>query len=558
MVTIPSERQTPPNVLALSTIKATDYQRDQNGRDQRQVPKSYWDARKGAKWDDWKPAFEKQIEDLKSRNTWDLVYPPPNTDILPGKWVLDKKFNAKGEWDRNRARWVVCGNFENAESWAAQDVYAAVANSASVKLFFTLVAINDYECYQYDVVTAFLNAPCKGDPIYIEQPHGFTDGTTRVCRLNRALYGLRKAPLWWFETICEALKQHGFEPMTSDMCLFKNDRLSALLLLYVDDVLVGASDLHKIRKIEEILAFHYELKEFGEVQEFLGISIVRNRQKKQVFLHQKGFTERILERFGYSDLSAAATPWNAHFQLPIEWEKLPEGSALYSQQTGSTNYLSCHTRPDITFISNKLAGGNSGPSPTHWKALQHLFRYLVGTKDLGILLGGQYTMDNLDLKAYCDAAFADELVSRYSTAGHVVFVAGGPIYWISKKQTLVTLSTTEAEFINLTPTGCSLIWIKSLLQELGYLNQGPKLIFTDSANALAIAMNPFERQRTRHIDIRFKWIIDRVKKQEFRLQHVGTEFQVADGFTKGLSKDKHRGFVRQLNMVTLQEFTHHN
>src|SRR5580658_8667030 len=117
MVTIPSERQTPPNILALSTIKATDYQRDQNGRDQRQVPKSYWDARKGAKWDDWKPAFEKQIEDLKSRNTWDLVYPPPNTDILPGKWVLDKKFNAKGEWDRNRARWVVCGNFENAESW---------------------------------------------------------------------------------------------------------------------------------------------------------------------------------------------------------------------------------------------------------------------------------------------------------------------------------------------------------------------------------------------------------------------------------------------------------
>ena len=73
-----------------------------------------------------------------------------------------------------------------------------------------------------------------------------------------------------------ALKQHGFEPMTSDMCLFKNDRLS-VLLLYVDDVLVAASDLHKIREIEENLAFHYELKEFGEVQEFLGISIVRNR-----------------------------------------------------------------------------------------------------------------------------------------------------------------------------------------------------------------------------------------------------------------------------------------
>ena len=120
----------------------------------------------------------------------------------------------------------------------------------------------------------------------------------------------------------------------------------------------------------------------------------------------------------------------------------------------------------------------------------------------------------------------------------------------------MTLSTTEAEFINLTPTGCSLIWIKSLLQELGCLNSNcaPQLIFTDSKNALAIAMNPFERQRTRHIDIRFKWIIDRVKRNEFSLQHVGTEFQVADGFTKGLLKDKHRAFVRRLGKLTLREF----
>jgi hypothetical protein len=547
MVTLSSERIVLQTILALSTLKANDSL-------QRKVPKSYFEAKKGPNWMDWKPAFEKQIKDLDSRHTWDLVYPPPDTTVLPGRWVLDMKYNAQGEWDRNRARWVVCGNFENSESWAAQDVYAAVVNSASVKLFFTFVAVLNLECYQYDVVTAFLNAQCKGDPIYVEQPHGFTDGTKRVCQLNRALYGLRKAPLWWFETICAALKKHGFEPMTSDLCLFKNDKLSALLLLYVDDILVAAPQIDGIQQIKDILLSYYELKEFGEVQEFLGISIVRNRQKSQIFLHQKGFTERILERFGYSDLNAVTTPWNSTYHLPIEWEKVPEAAELYSQQTGSTNYLSCHTRPDITYTSNKLAGGNSGPSPAHWKALQHLFRYLVGTKELGILLGGQYTLENLDLKAYCDAAFADDIHTRYSTAGHVIFVAGGPIYWVSKKQTLVTLSTTEAEFINLTPTACSLIWIKTLLKELGYADESPKLIFTDSANALAIALNPFERQRTRHIDIRYKWIIDRVRKHEFELQHVDTGRQTADGFTKGLLKEKHQAFVRQLNMITLSEF----
>jgi hypothetical protein len=80
------------------------------------------------------------------------------------------------------------------------------------------------------------------------------------------------------------------------------------------------------------------------------------------------------------------------------------------------------------------------------------------------------------------------------------------------------------------------------------------VILTDSANAMAIALNPFERQRTRHTDIRFKWIIDRIKKQEFKIQHVDTAHQIADGLTKGLLREKHRAFVRQLNMMTLSEF----
>ena len=186
MVTIISDRQIQPRILALSTMKATD---------QHKAPKSYFDARKRSDWSQWKPAFEKQFNDLQSRNIWDLVDLPTNAQLLPGRWVLDMKFNAQGEWDRNRARWVVCGNYENTESWAAQDVYAAVANSTSVKMFFTLVAVNDIECNQYDIITAFLNAKAKGDLVYVEQPHGFTDGTRRVCRLNQALYGLRKSAL---------------------------------------------------------------------------------------------------------------------------------------------------------------------------------------------------------------------------------------------------------------------------------------------------------------------------------------------------------------------------
>jgi hypothetical protein len=179
---------------------------------------------------------------------------------------------------------------------------------------------------------------------------------------------------------------------------------------------------------------------------------------------------------------------------------------------------------------------------------------LKGTIDIGIVLGGKFDIE-LPITTYCDASFAED-ITRFSTAGHVVFIAGGPVYWVSKKQSLVTLSTIEAEFINLTPTGCTLLWITSMLKELGYLKDTkPSIIFTDSRNAMAIALNLYEKQRTRHIDIRYKWVIDRLQKGDFIIKHIDSKNQIANGFTKGLRKDIHIQFVRMLNIQSLSTFS---
>jgi hypothetical protein len=103
-------------------------------------PKSYKEAR-AKYWDNWEPAFRKQYENLINRHIWDLVFAPKGANVLPGKWVLDQKHENDGTWIRNRARWVVCGNFEGTEGWSAQDLYAAVASAVAVKIFFTLIAI---------------------------------------------------------------------------------------------------------------------------------------------------------------------------------------------------------------------------------------------------------------------------------------------------------------------------------------------------------------------------------------------------------------------------------
>ena len=121
-----------------------------------------------------------------------------------------------------------------------------------------------------------------------------------------------------------------------------------------------------------------------------------------------------------------------------------------------------------------------------------------------LLYNEKLPLDNLKLHAYSDAAHGDNLPSRRSTGGFVIFLAGAPVLWKVKKQTIVTLSSTEAEFLNLSPTGLALIWVNKILGDLGAAQKTPLVLYTDSQNARTNALCPHSSQRTRNIDIRFK------------------------------------------------------
>lgn len=180
--------------------------------------------------------------------------------------------------------------------------------------------------------------------------------------------------------------------------------------------------------------------------------------------------------------------------------------------------------------------------------MRHLFRYIKGTSYYSLIYGGKFPLSNLNLHAYSDAAHGDNVPSRKSTGGYVIFLAGAPVLWKVKKQSIVTISLTEAEFINLSPTGQALIWINSILDDLGIKQKAPLLLYTDSQNAQANALCPQSSQRTRNIDIRFKWVIERVKEGDFKLVRVESKKMVADGLTKGLNKDLHEKVLEGLGM----------
>jgi hypothetical protein len=539
----------PPSLtICLSNMKAEN---DITRHQQPGIPKNFRQARKMPNYDEyWLPAMEKQDASLHEKAVYDLVPKNHGMTVLPSKWVYDEKKDPTTGITTPRARWVVCGNFDQG-SWSSQDLYAAVVNSVSVKTFFALVAVQDFECMQFDFKTAFLNAEIPPDEEYfIDPPPGLGKPTDMVCKLRKALYGLRQSPLYWFNTIKPVMEQMGFEPLDADICLFRHKKKGILVVLYVDDLLVAARTVDLVNWVRDQLANKYELKELGEVKRFLGFDVIRDRTARKIFISQESYIKAQLKKLGMENAHPVATPWPSKLELPAAWDPLMDQQKEYISNTGSLNWAATGTRPDIAYTVSRLAEANAGPSEAHLTLMKHLWRYLAGTAEYGLELGGQdLSTEDLLMRTFADASLADRLPSRHSTGGHAVFVAGAPVMWKTKKQTFVALSTTEAEFANLTPAGLSAKWVAKILEECGAPQPAPRILFTDSLNAYQTVANPHNKARTRCIDIRYKWVMEQVNKGKLVVRHVNGTEMPADGLTKPLNKEKHHNFVKMMGMA---------
>ena len=213
------------------------------------------------------------------------------------------------------------------------------------------------------------------------------------------------------------------------------------------------------------------------------------------------------------------------------------------------NFIATIIRLNIQYTTNCLAKVNKSPTKKHIAMLKHLWKYMAKTKSLGLHTNSRQYISNLHLHIYGDASFADDLLIKVSIRSHIVFLTGCPIIWKNRKQTIVTISTTEAEFINLTPIAFNIKWIAQIYAEAGYPQRTPLLIHTDNQNARLAVFNPLQTAHMRHIDIRYKWINQEVEKRHILLEFIGTAAMKANGLTKALDRVKHGVFVRQLDLA---------
>jgi hypothetical protein len=459
---------------------------------------------------------------------------------LQNKWVFRLKQESDGK-KRYKARLVVKG-FQQKEGIDYTEIFSPVVKMATIRVVLSLVAAENLYLEQLDVKTAFLHGDLD-EEIYMKQPVGFIvkDKEEMVCRLKKSLYGLKQAPRQWYRKFDGFMQRSGYTRCNGDhCCYFKRFESSyIILLLYVDDMLVAGSCVREINRLKQQLATEFAMKDLGAAKQILGMRISRDRAQGTLRLSQAEYIERVLERFNMQSAKAVGTPLGSHFKLSqgqspkTDAEREYMAKVPYTSAVGSLMYAMVNTRPDIAHAVGVVSRFASNPGKQHWEAVKWIMRYLRGTTDLPLCFG----KGKLTVQGYVDADFAGDQDTRRSTTGYIYTMGSTAVSWVSRLQKLVTLSTTEAEYVAVTEAAKEMIWLKGFLEELG-LKQENCVLFSDSQSAIHLAKNPVFHARTKHIDLRYHFIRSLLEDGDLLLEKILGDRNPADMLTKSVTVQK--------------------
>ena len=328
----------------------------------------------------------------------------------------------------------------------------------------------------------------------------------KCLRVLKSLYGLKQSGREWYIEAAKGLAELGLEPTFADACVFVRKDRSLIVGLYVDDMVILADDLTVVQEFKRAVAQRWEIKDLGEVKKILGLEVTRNRSTRSIKIAQVAFTDEIVSEYGLTDARTAKTPSGSLELLePVSANDVLADVDRYQRVIGQLMYLMRGTRPDICFVVTRLSRYVAKPAERHWRCALQVLRYLKGTRELGTTYSGLHSGQKLE--GYVDSDYAGDRTDRKSTYGLVFMLYGGPVAWTSKKQTSVSISTTEAEYVALCQGSKEAVWLCKLLQETGFpqfLKESLGVqIYSDNQSCIALAENPENHSRSKHIDVQY-------------------------------------------------------
>lgn len=516
--------------FAFASIDATSLDDD---------PKSVDEARTRSDWPQWQEAMQKELDQHERMRTWTLMELSTGRKPVACKWVYRLKRNETGQIVKYKARLVAKG-YSQIPGIDFMETYAPTIRLETFRFLIALAARHNLKIHGMDVVAAYLNGKLNED-VYMDQPPGFNDGTGRVGHLRLSLYGLRQSGHNWNKTLDAAFKKLGFARLLADQCVYIRRQsptsLPVIVAVHVDDMTLLAHTITELTQLKGELASQFTVTDLGELSHILGMEI-KHDADHSIWLSQTIYAQRVLDSVGMQNSKPVATPLDSNVKLaPLEDgdsrignDSLRQG---YLSGLGKLMYLAVGTRPDLAYAVQHLSQFSQRPGNEHMSALKRVFRYLQSTLKLGL-----HFCPTGDLATYSDADWGNSAIDRRSISGYISLYASSPVTWSSRKQPTVALSTMEAEFMALARTTCEVLWLRQLSQELGIQNHTPTRIQADNQSAICFAENANFHARSKHIDIRYHFVRERVASHEVELSHCASEDNLADILTKALPRQQ--------------------
>ncbi|XP_071683505.1 uncharacterized protein [Lolium perenne] len=454
--------------------------------------------------ENWCDAMNEEYKALMDNKTWHLVPPNRNKNLIDCKWVYRIKKKADGTIDRYKARLVAKG-FKQRYGIDYEDTFSPVVKIATIR---TVLALS----------------------------------------VSRALYGLKQAPRARYSRLSSKLCGLGFIPSKADtsLFLFNKASITIFVLIYVDDIIVTSSSDHAISALLRDLNKNFAIKDLGDLHYFLGIEVTR--MHNGLLLTQEKYANDLLQKIGMQGCKSAPTPLSSTEQLSLT-DGTPLGSddsTQYRSVVGGLQYLTL-TRPDLAYSVNKVCQYLHAPTTEHWTAVKRILRYVKDTVNTGITF---VKSSSTFLSAFSDADWAGSIDDRRSTGGFAIFVGPNLVSWSARKQATVSRSSIEAEYKSLANATAEMIWVEALLRELGVKLKDKPCLWCDNLGATYLSANSVFHARTKHIEIDFHFVRERVARNLLNIRFISSKDQVADGFTKALPIKKLEEFKRNLNLST--------
>ena len=523
----------------------------------------------------WEIANNKEKEAFIEK--WKVGIPIGKEDIIPGEHIIPTKLvfaykDHEGHLKDYKVRIVGRGDLMRKGEY--EETFSPVVRIKTQRILIALATAKQMNLKQFDCDNAYLQGKTRRR-IVIRLPEGWelktTKGeVTRTAIAAKALYGLKESGRDWYITIRDDFLNDGYKMLNADPCVFTKvlpTKDLSIISIYVDDGLQICKNETAMEDEFNRINKRIKTREYRPSDYILSIST--ERVDGGIILHQSSYAKTILEEMDMwendTKSKSSPTPMSTSFQRDNNSPRLDKNNhTKYRSIVMKLSYLAQQTRADIMYAVNVLAQYQEKPTDNEWKALIKILRYLMGTWDYGLYYRKSanknfQAMTNDEVfpfsdkpEGYADASFGSD-ENRKSRSGYLFFMSGAVVTWCSKKQPVISVSSTEAELYSLSEIVREGIWIRKLLKELHEELNEPTVINQDNKSMIAIAKNPIHHQRVKHIEVKTNHLRQYLDNKDLVLKWCATEDMIADILTKALPAKQHQRFTKLMGYVCVSD-----